>query len=172
MKIWLLLAFSSFCYSAAVNRTSDRSNFAALDRSKLFTSKTNIAMTLKRVKFTCSITLVHSYTEVNLKESKLQCKPSKPTKLKQKNIKFTVKAFSFKMDININPTKITKAEITKGPPEPTKAPTTTLTTASSFKSTFNTMESNLQAETTTTTTTTTKTTTSTTTTTTTTTTTP
>merc|ERR1712002_131918 len=102
-------------------------------------------MTLKRVKFTCSITLVHSYTEVDLKQSKLQCKPSKPSKLKQKNIKFTVKAFSFKMDININPTKIAKAVITKGPPEPTKPPTTTITTEnkpSSFSTNSENTESN------------------------------
>merc|ERR1711892_905783 len=169
MKICLLLAFFSSCYGAAVNTKSGGASFALLDRSKLFTSKTTTSMTLKRVKFTCSITLVHTYTEVIIKESKLQCKPSKPTKLKQKNIRFTVKNFSFQMDISINPTKIIKAIITDGPPEPTKAPrpapkTTAGNEASSFSTPTKTTESNAQPTTTTTTTTTTTATTTTTTT--------
>jgi hypothetical protein len=59
-------------------------------------------------------TLTHSYTLVDIKKSKIKCKPSKPTKLNQTNIMLTVKAFSFLMDISVNPTKILKAVITKG----------------------------------------------------------
>merc|ERR1719295_1332819 len=89
---------------------------------------------MKRVKITCSITLVHSFVRVDIKQSKLQCKPTMPRWLTQKNFKFTVKEFSFKIDFRINPTNLLKAEITSGPTTVVTEATTTTTTI--IKSSF------------------------------------
>ena len=87
--------------------------------------KTVIA--IKKKKFKCTLKIKHDRQTVDLSKSAIKCTPGKPKKQKAKNVIVDGNGYVFRIDVEINPSSISKAVITSAPtttPFPTTTPTT------------------------------------------------
>ena len=85
--------------------------------------------------FSCKITMSHTYSEVKLGQSDIKCSPSSPGGLTAKQVEFSVNGYTFKINANINPTKLLSAKIVSAPKTTTTTTTTTSTTTTSTTTT-------------------------------------
>jgi len=101
--------------------------FKADDRNGIMTSVAKQTIKVKKKNFKCTIKLIHDRNRVNLDKSLLKCTPAKPKKQKANNVFVEANGYTFKINVVINPSSITKAVIIEAPtttPEPTTTPTT------------------------------------------------
>merc|ERR1711892_1154447 len=119
----------------------------AWEREGRLTNKIEKSFSISKIKFRCIFTLTHTCDDIDTKGQKVVCTPSKPKRQTVKNLKITAKGFDYLVDINVNPTKITKLKMTDKPsscdppktkaptpPPPTAAPTTAAPTTTSTTS--------------------------------------
>jgi len=76
----------------------------------------------KKKSFKCTIKLVHDRYKVDLDKSLLKCSPAKPKKQKANNVLVYANGYTFRINVVINPSAITKATIIEAP---TTTPLTT-----------------------------------------------
>ena len=100
--------------------------------SKIFDKKIRISGTT----FQCIIEMVHTYHTVKLGQSSIKCTPGNPGGLVAKQVEFTINGYTFKINANINPTKLLSAKIVGAPKTTTTTTTTTSTTTTSTSTTL------------------------------------
>merc|ERR1719244_1695711 len=75
------------------------------------TEKIKSSVKVGGTKFSCTFTLVREEKNVSLTESKVACKPNKPTKKKVNNFEVSTDSATYNVSFNINPEKLTKASV-------------------------------------------------------------
>merc|ERR1719206_763333 len=110
----------------------DNSETKSLITSKIFDKKIRISGTT----FQCIIEMVHTYHTVKLGQSSIKCTPGNPGGLVAKQVEFTINGYTFKINANINPTKLLSAKIVGAPKTTTTTTTTTSTTTTSTSTTL------------------------------------
>merc|ERR550519_1687846 len=75
--------------------------------------------------FNCVFILTHTRTTIT--RSYVKCNPNKPKNQKAKKILLATKDYTFRVNLHINPSRLTLAKIIRSPP--TEPPTTTSTTS-------------------------------------------
>merc|ERR1719318_886197 len=79
--------------------------------------------------------MVHTYSVIKLGQSSMKCTPTSPGGLTAKQVEFSGNGYTFKINANINPTKILSAKIVGAPKTTTTTTTTTSTTTTSTTTT-------------------------------------
>lgn len=110
------------------NREMNLAESRSLITSKITDKKIRISGTT----FQCIITMVHTYHTVKLGQSTIKCTPSSPGGLVAKQVEFSTNGYTFKINANINPTKLLSAKIVGAPVTTTTTTTTTSTTTTLF----------------------------------------
>ena len=99
-------------------------------------SKTEKKIKLSGTTFTCIISLSHTYNTVRLPQSEIKCSPSSPKNQKALQWEFSVKGYTFKINADINPTKLSSARVIGFPATTTTTTSTTSTTTTSTTTTL------------------------------------
>jgi len=104
-------------------------------RAVTMESKVTKNIKISGTTFSCKITMSHTYSDVKLGQSDIKCSPSSPGGLTAKQVEFSANGYTFKINANINPTKLLSAKIVSAPKTTTTTTTTTSTTTTSTTTT-------------------------------------